>query len=160
MIFGRFILNHVPMLDKDSVLNAQNICCNPVHGQAEVRKSTVDDYKISFGYDRSWLVLERWRKALDEIEQAFTTWRDMGAVLNVVRRPELLSCCVVALVEQSVEGFQNKELYFVDSIFSPATFIFATWPSPIFPPCNFSLALAGRKVPRASTHRRPEYSLP
>src|SRR6266481_5187474 len=36
LLFGRFILNHVPMLDKDSVFNAENVCCNPVHRQAEV----------------------------------------------------------------------------------------------------------------------------
>src|ERR1700758_1518339 len=108
LLFSRFILNDVPMLDKDSVLNAENICCNPVDGQAEVRESSVGDYKVSVGYDRSWLVLEGWRKALDEIEQAFAARLDVSAVLNVVRRPKLLSCSVVALVEQSVESFQNK----------------------------------------------------
>src|SRR2546426_12821400 len=50
----------------------------------------------------------RWRKALDEIEQAFTARRDMSAVLDIVRRPKLLSGGVVALIEQRVESFQDE----------------------------------------------------
>jgi hypothetical protein len=43
------------------------------------------DYEVSISDDRSRLILERRRKALDEIEQSLTTGRDMGAMLNVVR---------------------------------------------------------------------------
>ena len=71
------------MLDKDSVLNADNICGNPIHRSTETAKSPVHDHEVSLGHDRSRLILERWRKALDEIEQAFTTRRDMSAVLDV-----------------------------------------------------------------------------
>jgi len=42
------------------------------------------DHEVSLSYDRSRFVLERWRKALDEIEQPLTTRRDMSAVLNVL----------------------------------------------------------------------------
>ena len=36
LFFRHFILNDVPMLDKDSVLNAHNICGNPIHKRHEV----------------------------------------------------------------------------------------------------------------------------
>src|SRR2546425_4661379 len=56
LFFGRFILNDVPMLDEDSVLNAQNICDDPIHGSTETAESPVNDHKVTLGYNRSWLV--------------------------------------------------------------------------------------------------------
>src|SRR5260370_13635618 len=96
------------MLNKDSVLNAHDICCDPVHWEAEVRKSPVHDHEVSFGHNHSRFVLKLWRDALDEIEQPLTTRCDMRAVLNVVRRPETLSGCIVPLVEERLEGFHDK----------------------------------------------------
>jgi hypothetical protein len=72
------------MLDKDSVLNAHSISGNPSRGSTETAKSPPHDHEVSLSYDRSRFVLERWRKALDEIEQPLTTRRDMSAVLNVL----------------------------------------------------------------------------
>ena len=57
LLFGRFILNHVPMLDKDSVLNAQNIRGNPIHRSTEAAKSPGHDHEVSLSHDRSGLVL-------------------------------------------------------------------------------------------------------
>src|SRR5271170_7686723 len=105
LFFRRFILNDVPMLDKDSVLNAHDICGNPIHGSTEAAKSPVHDHDVSLGHDHSRLVLQRWRDALDEIEQTLTAGRDMSAVLNIRSRPETLSGCIVTLVEKRVEGF-------------------------------------------------------
>src|ERR1700686_1836803 len=45
------------------------------------------DHKVFFGHNRSRLVLQGWRGALDEIEQAFTTRFYVCAVLNVARLP-------------------------------------------------------------------------
>src|SRR5580704_15196465 len=70
LLFRRFILNDVPMLDKNSVLNAHNICRNPIHRSAEIAKSPVHDHEFSLGHDRSRFVLQGWRDALNEIEQA------------------------------------------------------------------------------------------
>jgi hypothetical protein len=72
------------MLDKDSVLNAHSISGNPSRGSTETAKSPPHDHEVSLSHDRSRFVLERWRKALDEIEQPLTTRRDMSAVLNVL----------------------------------------------------------------------------
>src|SRR6202171_4898238 len=84
LFFRHFILNDVPMLDKDPVLNAHNICGNPIHRSTETAKSPVHDHEVSLSHDRSRFVLQCWRDALDEIEQTLTTRRDMSAVLNVV----------------------------------------------------------------------------
>jgi hypothetical protein len=71
------------MLDKNSVLNAHNICGNPIHRSTETAKSPVHDHEVSLGHDRSRLVLQRWRDTLDEIEQTVAARCDMRAVLNV-----------------------------------------------------------------------------
>src|SRR5260370_11614644 len=112
LFFRRFILNDVPMLDKHSVLNAHNICGDPIHRSTETAKSPVHDHKLSLSHDRSRLVLQRWWNALDEIEQTFTTRCDMSAVLNIVRRPVALSRRVIALVEEGIERLKENRLIF------------------------------------------------
>src|SRR5580700_2468903 len=98
------------MLDQNAILDANDVRRNPVHGKAEIRESPVHDHEISFGRDRSWLVFECWRKAPDEIEETFTSRRDVSTVLDVLGRPEFLSSSVVALVKQRVKGFEDKLL--------------------------------------------------
>src|ERR1700704_379699 len=100
LFFRRFILNDVPMLDKDSVLNAHNIRGNPIHRSTETAKSPVHDNDVSLSHDRSRFVLQRWWEALDEIEQTLTTRCDMSAVLNVVRGAVALGSYVVPFVEE------------------------------------------------------------
>ena len=73
------------MLDQNSVLNVHNVRGNPIHSGTETAKAPVQDHDLSLSHDRSRFVLQGGRKALDEIEQAFTTRRDMSAVLDVVR---------------------------------------------------------------------------
>src|SRR5713101_8553035 len=53
-------------------------------------------------------VPKRRRNVLNEIEQAIATRRDMSAMLDVVGRPITLSCFVVTLIEERVEGFKDK----------------------------------------------------
>src|SRR5712664_2386419 len=86
LLFCGLILNDVPMLDNDSVLNAHNIRGNPIHRSAEIAKSPVHDHEVSLSHDRSRFVLQRWWKALDEIEQTLAARCDMSAVLDVVGR--------------------------------------------------------------------------
>src|SRR6059036_24285 len=71
----------------------------------------MDDYEISIGHYRSRFILQCWRDALDEVEQALATRRDVSTVLDVFGRPIALSRYVVTLVEQCVESFKDK--YFV-----------------------------------------------
>src|SRR5712675_2026521 len=119
------------MLDKDSVLNAHNICGNPIHRRTETAKSPVHDHDVSLRHDRSRFVLQRWWDALDEIEQTLTTRCDMSAVLNVLRGPVALGRYVVPFVEESVKGFKNECLILF--LFRPA----------------HGLSLSSKTVPRA-----------
>src|SRR5882672_8869614 len=85
LLFRRFILNDVPMLDKNSVLNAHDIGGNPIHRGSEIAKSPVHDHQVSLSHDRSRFVLQRGWDALDQIEETIAARLDMSAVLNVVR---------------------------------------------------------------------------
>ena len=96
------------MLEKDSVLNAQNICGDPICRCTETAESPVHDDEIPFRNDRSWLIFERRRKALDEMEQPLTTRCNVSAVLNVVRGPIALGRYVVSFVEESVESLEDE----------------------------------------------------
>ena len=101
-------MDHIPVLDKNVVLDENNVRSNPVHGQAEMRKSPVHEDEVSISDDRSWLILKRRRKALDEIEQTPTTGRDMSAMLNVVRRPIAFGRYVVPFAEESVKSLKDE----------------------------------------------------
>src|SRR5580700_7345365 len=59
-----------------------------------------------------WLVFQRRRHALDEVEEALAAARDVRAVLDVGGRPVALSRDVVSLVEQGVEGLEDKRFVF------------------------------------------------
>jgi len=73
------------MLDQNAILEANDVCSNPVDWLAEARKSSMHDDEITFSHDRSGLIFESRRKALDEIEQALATRSNVRAVLGVVR---------------------------------------------------------------------------
>src|SRR5258707_15241782 len=75
--------------------------------QPEAREPSVDDDKVSLRYDYSRLIPEGGRDALDQAEETVAARLNVRTVLNIVGRPEALSCCIVSLVEQSVEGFQD-----------------------------------------------------
>src|SRR6202011_5471194 len=101
------ILDHIPMLDQNAIFDANDVRRNPVHREAEVRKSSVHDHKIFFRHNRSMLIFESWRKTLDEIKQAITTGSNVRAVLDVVRGPKLFGSGVVTL--RSEERRVGKE---------------------------------------------------
>src|ERR1700733_7387342 len=143
------------MFGKDSVLNTHNICGNLIDLSAETAESSLHDHDVSLSHDCSRFILQRWGDALDKIEQTLTAGCDMSAVLNLVGRPEALSGCIVTPVEQSVEGFENKSFIFRFDLLTPCHH-FCHLPSFPFSSRQFRLT----RVLRASTHRRPGYSLP
>src|SRR5277367_4206285 len=108
LFFRRFVLDDVPMLDKNSVPNDQDIRGDPIHRSTDAAKPPVHDHELPISHDHSRLILQRRRNTLDEIEQAFTARFNARAVLNVLRRPETLGRRVVTLIEQGVEGFQDQ----------------------------------------------------
>src|SRR5216684_6088897 len=56
LFFGHFILNDIPMLDQKAVLDANNVCGNPIHRSTEAAKSPVNDHEVTLGDDRSRFV--------------------------------------------------------------------------------------------------------
>jgi hypothetical protein len=62
---------------------------------------------VAFGNDRAWLVLQRRRHTLNQIEQAVASRRNVRAVLQVIRRSVVLGSLIV---EKRVEGFKNQRL--------------------------------------------------
>src|SRR6202047_1139503 len=79
------VLNHVPVLDEQPVLETNDIGSDPVNRRAKTRETAMDHHEISPGDDDACLILQRGRKALDQIEQALPARLNMIAVLNVVR---------------------------------------------------------------------------
>src|SRR6202023_1140280 len=96
--------------NQDFALHADNICRNPVQRQAKVREPAVDNDEVSLRYDYTWLILERGRLALDQVEQTVAARLNVRTVLNVVERPEALRCGIISLIKQSVESFQDNRL--------------------------------------------------
>ena len=73
------------MLDEQPVLETNDIGGDPLHRRAKAGETAMDHHEIFPGDDDARLILQRGRKALDEIEQALSARLNMIAVLNVVR---------------------------------------------------------------------------
>lgn len=73
------------MLDQNAILEANDVRSNPVDWLAEARKSSMHDDEGTFSHNRSGLIFESRRKALDETKQALATGSNVRAVLDVVR---------------------------------------------------------------------------
>src|ERR1700730_7611558 len=57
LFFRHFILNDIPMLDQKAVLEANNVCGNPIHRSTEVAKPPVNDHEVTLGDNHSRFVL-------------------------------------------------------------------------------------------------------
>src|SRR5580692_9416982 len=102
---GRLVLQNVPMLFKKTVFEPDNVGGDPGGGPSHPREAAMRYDVIAIGDDELVLIVQRLRRRADELEQTFATWCYVGAVLNVVRRPEAFRRCIVALVEQCLECF-------------------------------------------------------
>jgi len=71
----------------------------------------VQDNDIAFGNNDVVLVSRTCRQALDEIEKPFATGRYVRAVLDVLWRPKLLCCCIIAPVEKRLERLRTSALF-------------------------------------------------
>src|SRR5258705_12866711 len=65
LLLGRLVLNHIPMLDEDAVLDPQNVSRNPVHRKTHTTESPVEDYKIGLCNDQARFVFQSGGNALD-----------------------------------------------------------------------------------------------
>jgi len=61
------------VLDRDAVLDAENVRGNPIYWSTEAAKSAMHHHEVSLGHDCSGFVLQRWRDILAQIEQTLTT---------------------------------------------------------------------------------------
>ena len=98
------------MFGQHPVGDAHDVGGDPVSRESSARKSPVDDDKVAFGHDHARLIFEGRGRTLDEVEEAFAARLDVGAVLDVVGRPEAFSCRLVSLVEQGVECLKDERL--------------------------------------------------
>src|SRR5438132_27888 len=108
LLFCRLVLDDVPVFDKDTILDPDDVRRDPIHGRPEPREPSVDDDEVAVRHDHRGLVFQRRRHALDEVEKALAARSDMRAVLNVCGRPVALSRDVVSLVEQGIEGVEHQ----------------------------------------------------
>src|SRR5258705_8991035 len=106
----RLVLNHVPMLRENSILDSENVRGDPVDGLTNAGESAVHDDKISVGHNDARLILQRWRKTFDEVKQTLAPRLDVSAVLDVARRPISLCFGVVPTVEERIESLEDQAL--------------------------------------------------
>src|SRR6476620_8657853 len=110
LFVGGLVLNDVPMLDHDAVIDAKNVRRDPVRRLPETRESPMQDHELTFRDDHSRLVPQRGPEAFDQVEEAVAAGCDMRTVLDVARRPETRRGLVVPLVEEGIEPFEHQFL--------------------------------------------------
>src|SRR5438552_6847824 len=108
LLLSRLVLDDVPVFDKDTILDPEDVRRDPVHGCPEPRKPPMSDDEVALSHDHPGLVFQRRRHALDEVEEALAAGSDVRAVLDVCGRPVALSRNVVSLVEQGIEGLKYE----------------------------------------------------
>src|SRR5271154_6813968 len=90
-----FVLNHVPMLRKNSVLNSENVRGDPIDGLTEAGESAVHDHHIALGHNYTRLIPECLRQTFDEVKQSLAPRLDVSTVLDIARRPISLGFSVI-----------------------------------------------------------------
>src|SRR5271163_2839873 len=84
LFLGSFVLDHIPMLNKDAVFNAKNVSRNPVHRRAETGEPAMHDHEVPVGNNCPRFVSKKVRESFDQVEQSLSARFDMRAVLDVV----------------------------------------------------------------------------
>ena len=88
-----FVLQHVPVLCQETVLESDNVGRNPGRWPSHPGETAMRDDIVALCDDELVFVPQRiWRRA-DKSEQPFAPWRNVRAVLDVRRRPEAFCCC-------------------------------------------------------------------
>src|SRR5260370_420321 len=83
LLLSRLILDDIPVFDKNTILDPEDVCQDPIHGCPEPRHTSVDNDEVAVSHDHPRLVFQRRRHALDEIEEAVAAGSDVRAVLDV-----------------------------------------------------------------------------
>jgi hypothetical protein len=98
------------VLGETAILHPDDVGSDQRRRLAVSREAPVQDDLISVGHNDGVLVTQRIGQAPNEIKEAIATGLDMGAVLDVILRPEARCGLAVSLIEQSVEGLQGNRL--------------------------------------------------
>src|SRR5712671_4139348 len=101
------VLDDVPVLGEHAIVHAHDVGDDPRRRQAVTTEPAVENDEITRRRRKVVLIAQRRGQALDQAKQPVAAGRNMGAVLNVARRPEPLGGRVVALVEQGIERGEN-----------------------------------------------------
>jgi len=95
---------------QETVFESDNVGCNPGRGPSHPGETGMRDDIVAFRDDELVFIAQGiWRRT-DKSKQSFASRRDVRDVLDVLRRPEAFCCHVVALVKESIEGFENDRL--------------------------------------------------
>jgi len=95
LLLSHFILQHIPVLDQNTVLHTENIDCYPISGMTKGAETAMNHDPFALGENQPGFVPQRRRGVLDEIKQTLPAGPDVGAVLNVVRTSALFLDSVV-----------------------------------------------------------------
>src|SRR5712671_1053826 len=74
---ARLVLEHVPMLGQDAVLDPHHVGGDPCGGLSSTRKASVDGDVVAFRENEAVLIAQAVGKAADEPEQSFAAGFDM-----------------------------------------------------------------------------------
>jgi hypothetical protein len=107
-----FVVNDIPVLDGNSILQANHVRGDPVRWQSDVGESAMNDDIVATWKNQARLIAKHRGRGLGEIEEAVTAGGNISAVLDVVGRPVPLGRGIVAPVEQCVECFEDTFLVF------------------------------------------------
>src|SRR5258706_7708878 len=111
LFLSRFVLDDVPVLGENTFFEPNNINHDPIrHAGAEPGESLMKHHEISVGNSQLVFVAHGARRLFDELEETFSSRRDMRAMLNVMGGPEFSRRRVIALIEQGIKGGENDGL--------------------------------------------------
>src|ERR1700757_462790 len=102
-----FVLQYIPVLGQETIFKSDNIGRNPGRWPSHPSETAMCDHIVAICDDELVFIAQGiWRRA-DKVEQSLASRRNVRAVLDVLRRPEAFCCCVVAFVEERIEGLEN-----------------------------------------------------
>src|SRR5258708_1929347 len=68
LLLRGFVLNDIPVLHENAVLNAKNISRDPVHHCPKPGKTPMRNNEVSFGNDQTSFIMQSGRKGLNRVE--------------------------------------------------------------------------------------------
>ena len=71
LLFCGVVLNDVPVLDENSVLQANDVRCDLVHRMANIGEPVMKDDVVAFCKNHSGFIFERWRRGLIRLKSPY-----------------------------------------------------------------------------------------